>query len=85
MTERWQYQIRIDLDELASRLARRDPINPVLKPLIDVLDSHQATPVCQLDAFEAFVAEIERSGSTDDPLYNWTKATLNNPKRSRNT
>jgi hypothetical protein len=81
LTDHWQYQIRLELDELAARLARRDIRNPVLKPLRDVLDRHGAALVCQYDAFAGYVAEMERKGSTADPLYAWTRATLENPAK----
>jgi hypothetical protein len=81
MSDQWQHQIRLELEDLAARLARRDIGNPVLKPLRDVLDKHRATLVCQLDAFVGYVAEMERSGSRTDPIYAWTRATLENPKK----
>ncbi len=81
MSDHWQYQIRVELEDLPARLARRDSGNPVLKPLREVLDKHRATLACQLDAFAGYVAEMERSDATADPLYAWTRATLENPKK----
>ncbi len=37
----------------------------------------------QLDAFQDYVAEAEREGSEDFPLYRWTRATINDPAKRR--
>jgi hypothetical protein len=81
MSDQWQYQVRIDLaDELAD-LARRDPADPALAPLPDILARHRATLKCQFDAFAGYVAEAERHGVEKYPLYKWTKATIENPAK----
>ena len=36
---------------------------------------------CTSDAFEAYCEEAERDGLDGYSLYNWTKATLNNPAK----
>jgi hypothetical protein len=79
MTEQWQYQLRVYLNEDLAEVARRDRSNPALQPLTDVLDQHQATLVSQFDAFENYVAEAEQHGPEGYPLYKWTKATVDNP------
>jgi hypothetical protein len=81
MAEDWQHQIRLVLEEMPAALARRDPGNPALRPLTDALGRSGATLLCQLDAFAGFVAEVEQTGAKSDPLYSWTKATLQNPKK----
>ena len=35
----------------------------------------------QFDAFAEYVAESEKQGAVDDPLYKWTKATIENPAK----
>ena len=81
MSEEWDYQIRIDLaDELAG-MTRRDPGNPALQPLADVLARHRATMKCQYDALADYVTEAERQGTESYPLYAWTKATIENPEK----
>jgi hypothetical protein len=81
MSQQWQYQVRIDLaDELAD-LARRNPADPALAPLPDILARHNATLKCQFDAFAGYVAEAERHGVEKYPLYKWTKATIENPAK----
>ncbi len=81
MGDRWQYQIRIDLaDELAAA-ARRDPDDPVLGPLADILRKHHAALKCQFDAFAGYVAEAEAHGTEGYPLYAWTRATIEDPAK----
>jgi len=81
MSERWQYQVRIDLADEAAELARRDPTDPALAPLPEILERHHATLKCQYDAFAGYVAEAESHGVDKYPLYHWTKATIENPAK----
>ena len=81
MSNRWQYQLRIDLDDEFTDLARRDPDNPAIKPLGDILSRHRATLKCQFDAFADYVAEAEKRGTENYPLYEWTKATNEDPAK----
>ncbi|HEY2211880.1 MAG TPA: hypothetical protein VGH62_09735 [Bradyrhizobium sp.] len=84
MTDRWRYQIRIYLSDEAAELARRDPDNPALNSVTEVLAKHHATMKCQFDAFADYVAEAERQGTDGYPLYAWTKATIEDPvKRAK--
>jgi hypothetical protein len=80
VSDQWQYQIRIELGDLADA-ARSDPHGPAVKPLADVLSAHHATIKCQLDAFSGYVAEAERNGTDGYPLYEWTKATIADPEK----
>ena len=79
MSEQWQYQLRIYLDDELAEVARRDRSDAVFQPLTDILNRHQATLVSQFDAFENYVAEAEQHGPEGYPLYKWTKATVDNP------
>ncbi len=79
MSDQWRYQLRIDLTDELAEVARRDPDNPVLGPLADILAKHNATMKCQFDAFAGYVAEAERHGIESYPLYEWTKSTLDGP------
>ena len=81
MSEQWEYQVRIDLGDEPAEVARRDPDDPAIKPLADILSRHHATMKCQFDAFADYVAEAERQGTENDPLYAWTKATIENPEK----
>ncbi len=81
MEEQWQYQIRVYLADALAETARRDPRDPALRPLTDVLDRHRATLANQLDAFARYVAEAEANGAENFPLYQWTKAVVDDPAR----
>ena len=81
MTTQWQYQLRIDLDDEISKVARSDPNDPVIGPLADILAKHHATLKCQFDAFADYVADAEQHGTENYPLYEWTKATIEDPAK----
>ena len=81
MGEQWQCQLRVYLSDALAEVARRDHDDPALRPLTDVLNRHRATLVSQLDAFESYVAEAERDGPENFPLYKWTKATVEDPTK----
>src|SRR5437588_6828297 len=79
MTDQGQYQIRIYLGDEFAEVARRNPEDPALASLTGMLTKHHATMKCQFDAFADYVAEAEKHGPKDYPLYEWTKATIENP------
>ena len=81
MTTQWNYQIRLRLEEEFAETARRDPSSPALAPLPEILARHDATVVCQYDAFAGYVAEAERRGTNEFPLHAWTKATIEDPAK----
>ena len=79
MSEQWQYQLRLYLADKLAEAARRDAGAPVLGSLLGILDKHDATMKCQLDAFANYVAQAEADGVEGYPLYEWTKATIEDP------
>lgn len=81
MSEEWQYQVRIYLNDDCAKTARRQPDDPALKPLTDILARHDAAMKCQFDAFAGYVAEAEQNGVEKYPLYKWTKATIEDPEK----
>jgi hypothetical protein len=81
MTEQWAYQIRVHLNDAAAEIARTDPANPALRPLAEILSRHDAALKCQLDSFAEYVAEAEKKGLGHDPLYKWTKVTIEDPAK----
>jgi hypothetical protein len=81
MGEDWQYQVRIYLNDALAETARRDPDDPALAPLAGVLRRHRATIKSQYDAFADYVAEAAAGGAEGDPLYAWTKATIEDPAK----
>ena len=50
------------------------------KPL-EFLAKYRASPKCQFDAFAEYVAAAEAQGVESYPLYQWTKATIENPAK----
>lgn len=81
MSSAWKYQIRIDVGEKFAETARKDPASPALKPLPEILAKHHATMKCQFEAFSDYVTGAEQQGALNDPLYKWTKATIENPAK----
>jgi hypothetical protein len=81
MAEPWAYQIRINLAGAFADLARSEPENSALEPLTEILTKHRATMKCQFDAFADYVAEAEKHGTENYPLYAWTKATIEDPEK----
>jgi hypothetical protein len=81
MDKQWEYQVRIYFEDELAAVARRDPDNPAMKPLADILAKHHATMKSQFDNFADYVAEAEKLGTDNDPLYAWTKATIEDPQK----
>ena len=81
MSKQWEYQVRIYLGGEVAEVARRNPDNPAIKPLADILSKNNAIMRCQFDAFAAYVAEAEKYGIVNYPLYEWTKATIEDPEK----
>ncbi|OZI60841.1 hypothetical protein [Bordetella genomosp. 11] len=81
MTQAWQYQVRITVTQELAEACRDHRDTPPLARLRDVLRAHRATFASQYDAFAAYVAEAEREGVQDYPLYQWTLDTIRNPDK----
>lgn len=82
MNSQWQYQVRFDVNDSATAESVRRKLRvPALAPLLDTLAKHRATPKCQFDAFAEYVAAAEEHGVENYPLYQWTKATIENPAK----
>ncbi len=81
MSGDWQYQVRLYLNDPFVEVARDRPDDPALAPLARVLHRHGATVKCHFDAFAEYVAEAEKQGVAQFPLYRWTKATIEDPEK----
>jgi len=82
VTSQWQYQVRFDVNDSATaESVRRKLCVPALAPLFDILAEHHAALKCQFDAFAEYVAAAEEHGVENYPLYQWTKATIENPTK----
>jgi hypothetical protein len=68
-------------DSAKSESVRRKRRDPALAPLFVILAKHRAAPKCQFDAFAEYVAAAEAQGVESYPLYQWTKATIENPAK----
>jgi hypothetical protein len=79
MSKEWKYQLRIRLSDKMAEVARRNPDDPAIKPLADVLKMHGARLQNQFDAFVSYVEEAKENGTENYPLYRWTKATIEDP------
>jgi hypothetical protein len=60
---------------------RRKLADAALAPLFVILAKHRASAKCQFDAFAEYVAAAEAQGVENYPLYQWTKATIENPAK----
>jgi hypothetical protein len=81
MNKQWKFQLRIILGDAFAEAARRDDGDPSIAPLQAVLVKHNAALKCQFDAFAGYVAEAEKFGTENYHLYEWTKATIENPAK----
>lgn len=81
MTQALQYQIRMRVSQALADAYREKRETPALSRVRDVLRSHRASFTSQYDAFAGYVAEAERCGVQDYPLYQWTLDTIRNPEK----
>jgi len=82
MTSQWQYQVRFDVhDSALVESVRQKLAHPTVAPLLEVLVKHRAALKCQFDAFADYVAAAEEHGVAGYPLYQWTKATIEDPAK----
>jgi hypothetical protein len=81
MQDTLQYQIRITVSAVQAEHLRTDPVSAHYPPLRDILLRHDATLMCQFDAFAAYVDEAEVNGTDAYPLYEWTRQTIDNPEK----
>ena len=78
------YQVRLDVTEDIAQEVRNKN-NYKLNEYIDaILLKVNAELICQFDAFNNFVIECEKENNTNNPLYKWTKDTIeNNVKKKK--
>jgi len=83
MSAQWKYQIRIYLDGHPRRSCAIRPGQPKAQGLSSVL-ANTTQVRCQFDLFAEYVAERRGVGTEDYHLYEWTKATIEDPiKRAK--
>lgn len=81
MSDDWNYQIRITLNEEGATQFRTDPEAEKFSILHSVLTKYSASLKCQFDAFSEYVAAAESEGVEKYSLYQWTKDTIENPEK----
>ncbi|ARP88492.1 hypothetical protein CAL13_02985 [Bordetella genomosp. 9] len=81
MTKPWQYQIRMNVSQELADAYREGRDTPALVRLRDALGRHHAAITSQYDAFARYVAEAEREGVQNYPLYQWTLDTIRDPDK----
>jgi hypothetical protein len=79
MSNDLKYQLRLTLNDTFAPVARNNPADPRMSPVADILKRHDAVMKCQHDAFAGYVREAEANGVEKYPLYEWTKATVDDP------
>ena len=77
------YQVRLDLEESLAADIRKKKVIEILPALDSVLKENSAILVCQFDAFNNFLKECEDDGNTNNPLYRWTKDTVQNENKKK--
>ena len=81
MNDDLKFQLRVTLRDEFAQVARSNPIDPSISPLMNVLKRHDAVMKCQFDAFAGYVSEAEAKGIQNYPLYEWTKKTVDDPAK----
>ena len=79
MDEELKYQLRLTLNDEFAPIARNTPADARIASVTGILRKHDAVMKCQHDAFAGYVREAEANGVEKYPLYEWTKATVDDP------
>lgn len=78
------YQIRLDLQEDIAKEVRNKNYSKLNAYIGEILYKVRGELICQFDAFNNFVIECEKENNIDNPLYKWTKDTIeNNVKKQK--
>ena len=75
----WLYQIRIKVSEELSEALRSNEATETTIQLRNIAEMFGMNIVCTFDAFKAYCDEAEQFGVGRYHLYDWTKATIDNP------
>ena len=77
----WLYQIRIVVTSALSTDLRSMGTSTTAQEVTEIAKKYDMRAVCTDDAFKAYCEEAEGNGLEGYSLYNWTKATLDNPAK----
>ncbi|OZI18907.1 hypothetical protein CAL26_14620 [Bordetella genomosp. 9] len=76
-----QYQVRMNVSRALADAYRTGRDTPALDRLRAALSAQHATFTSQYDAFASYVAQAEKDGTQDYPLYQWTLDTIRDPAK----
>ena len=77
----WLYQVRIRVSERLSDSLRGGCHTDLANKLDRMSNEHGVSLVCTYDGFKAYCDEAEENGIEEYALYDWTKATIENPEK----
>ena len=77
----WLYQVRIRVSERLSESLRSGRHTDLANNLDSISNDHGMSLVCTYDAFKGYCDEAEENGIEEYALYDWTKATIENPEK----
>ena len=77
----WLYQVRIRVSERLSESLRSGNHTDLANNLDEISNDHGMSLVCTYDAFKGYCDEAEENGIEEYALYDWTKATIENPEK----
>ena len=77
----WLYQVRIRVSERLSESLRSGNHTDLANSLDEISNDHGMSLVCTYDAFKGYCDEAEENGIEEYALYDWTKATIENPEK----
>ena len=77
----WLYQVRIRVSERLSESLRSGNHTDLANNLDKISNDHGMSLICTYDAFKGYCDEAEENGIEEYALYDWTKATIENPEK----
>ena len=77
----WLYQIRIKTSEVLSADLRGARAMALSQAVLKIAEQNGMQLVCTFDAFREYCEEAERNDIAQYHLYDWTKATIENPEK----
>ena len=81
MATKWLYQVRIKVNQQVSNDLRNGIASSTTNKISAVAKKYGVTSVCTYDAFCGYCQEAEAKKKKKYSLYEWTKATIDNPEK----
>ena len=81
MNTTWLYQVRIRVNDVLSKNLRTNEPTKTAENILAIAKKHGTRPVCTYDAFCDYCSEAEANDIEKYSLYDWTKQTIENPKK----